>query len=770
MEKQIKINVDIQQATDEFNKLAASLEKTDDAAKDLESSANKAGRSVTQQGKDVEAQNAKIQQMLKEEMQDLEELRKRRANSFSKKEIEEYNARIRETGQRIKSMGGSFEELKNVTMMSLGEMKKELRTLRNVNFGAMSPEQIQQTKQRMAELTDGIDDFQREIKTSSADAIPAMVNGLQGIVAGAQLVTGTLALFGVENKKLQQSMVALIGVSQSLNQLYLMIEQGTFRTMRATILNTAAKIKATIATTALGKAMLSLPIMWIVAGLALVAGAVAGLVTLFRRKASAMENLAKKYKETFEEGFKLVGQFTLIEKRIKETTKGTVDHARAVGDYNKMAKEQNLRLISVNDSMKEQNKVMEENKRLMMARVALTAVEAELTGLMQERLRLQFAMNSASGQDRLLLESAIRNMDKQIEGYFTLNNQLGSYVSQMNAAIQAEHEKGTAAENLIKGQKNATEETAKATKETEKQTVATRKATGELILMMDTIKMSADEISRYITEIYGTTIPDELEKVQTLTDEFFKMSRQGAIDVINDVNSTAQQRAEAINRVKEIDNDKLEKELKNIRDYGDAVNFYANTAAAAFQFVADASEEGSERQKKAMKAAAIADLVASQSVAIANLIVAWTKEIKDKQFLGLATGAALFATGLGIVSQIGSGIARISKLEDGGRGQFKGKRHSQGGMRFGNVEVEGGENFYVLSRSDSKKYGHVMDSVFDRIKNGQPPTTSYSPNINLNDKYTAGMYNIMKKQGETTDAGSYKEEKKGNKIRRIYKN
>jgi len=43
--------------------------------------------------------------------------------------------------------------------MSLGEMRKELRALRDMSFAGLSPEEIQQVRDRMAELTDGIGDF-----------------------------------------------------------------------------------------------------------------------------------------------------------------------------------------------------------------------------------------------------------------------------------------------------------------------------------------------------------------------------------------------------------------------------------------------------------------------------------------------------------------------------------------------------------------------------------------------------------------------------------
>ena len=59
-----------------------------------------------------------------------------------------------------------------------------------------------------------LETFKEQNEAASESGIPAFVAGLQGIVAAAQLVTGTLAMFGIENEKLEKSMVQLIGVAQ----------------------------------------------------------------------------------------------------------------------------------------------------------------------------------------------------------------------------------------------------------------------------------------------------------------------------------------------------------------------------------------------------------------------------------------------------------------------------------------------------------------------------------------------------------------------------
>ena len=206
---------------------------------------------------------------------------------------------------------GAYQEAIEGAAMSLGEMKRELRSLRNTSFSGMNPEQIAQVRARMAELTDQIGDFQAQIKTASADRIPALVAGFQGIISMAQLVTGTLSIFGIENEKLEKTMIQLIGVSQALSQLQEMSERRTLQNALAVAKDTYAKVANTIATKGmtlategasvasrgLGKALKSVPFIAIAAAIvAVVAGVVA-----FVAKMKEANIETKKHKLAMEE-------------------------------------------------------------------------------------------------------------------------------------------------------------------------------------------------------------------------------------------------------------------------------------------------------------------------------------------------------------------------------------------------------------------------------------------------------------------------------------
>ena len=213
---------------------------------------------------------------------------------------------------------GNYQKAADTVNMSLGEMKKELRELRNMSFTGLKPEEITQIRHRMAELTDAVGDFQAQINTASQDRIPALMDGLQGLVAVAQGVTGTLAIFGIETEKLDKAMVQLIGVSQALTTIQELQERGTLRVAWATAKDTVAKVAnavaakgqamattgATAATRLLGKAMASNPYLLLIAGAVALA---AGLYVLISRM-TATANSAKIMRKANEEASQSFGK------------------------------------------------------------------------------------------------------------------------------------------------------------------------------------------------------------------------------------------------------------------------------------------------------------------------------------------------------------------------------------------------------------------------------------------------------------------------------
>ena len=116
------------------------------------------------------------------------------------------------------------------------------------------------------------------------------------------------------------------------------------------------------------------------------------------------------------------------------------------------------------------------------------------------------------------------------------------------------------------------------------------------------------------------------------------------------------------------------------------------------------------------------------------------------------------AAGLAEDYNISSGIDKIKKMKHGGRGEFQGRSHEQGGIRFGDVEVEGGEKFWVMSKAKSQLYVDVMDKVFDGINSGKITASNGDKvvnNITLNDKYTRKMYESIENEKNRDETEKY---------------
>lgn len=150
-------------------------------------------------------------------------------------DIRTMNHQIRDGNKEIgnfKANIGNYDEAVNNANMSLGEMKKLLREMKNVSYEGMSPEQIKAHEKALANLVDRYSDANGVIKNMSTDTLPAVVNAFQMLIASAQIYTGLAKAFGADDekaKKLHQTMMILIGVSQALKTVQDGLEKQTLR-------------------------------------------------------------------------------------------------------------------------------------------------------------------------------------------------------------------------------------------------------------------------------------------------------------------------------------------------------------------------------------------------------------------------------------------------------------------------------------------------------------------------------------------------------------
>ena len=212
---------------------------------------------------------------------------------------------------RFQRKVGDYQSAVDTANKSIREMQLELRDLRSVPLDNLSPGEIAQVEQNMGRLTDAIGDANARIRVQAMDDIPALVASLQGVVAASQLVVGSMALFGVQDErveKLTQTMIQLVGVSQALATVSELVTSGQAKDLAIKTKDIAVSWAKTVATAAqtaatktlagaqalLNKVMKAFPLWAIVAAvMALVAGIVL-LIRNFDKVTAAFRNFGEK--------------------------------------------------------------------------------------------------------------------------------------------------------------------------------------------------------------------------------------------------------------------------------------------------------------------------------------------------------------------------------------------------------------------------------------------------------------------------------------------
>ena len=123
------------------------------------------------------------------------------------KKLNESSAEISRTFKQV----GDFNT-------SIGEMRKEYKLLSKTSLFGKTPEEIKAIQSRMAELKDGIGDYQARINSMSLDPFQKMAQGIQVTSSMMAGLSGAVALFGGENEKMQEMMqktVSLMAIAQA---------------------------------------------------------------------------------------------------------------------------------------------------------------------------------------------------------------------------------------------------------------------------------------------------------------------------------------------------------------------------------------------------------------------------------------------------------------------------------------------------------------------------------------------------------------------------
>lgn len=146
-----------------------------------------------------------------------DKLQRELAQNLAKANNEFKEARTQlEAASKSQDMLAAAGEKANKT---LGEMQRELRALKNTPLDFGDPKQVREVEQAMADLTAEIDDYKTKIKgLDTGEFAQNMAGVMEAGSAVLQItgqVTGALGIEGETFKKLQDSTVELIAVTQA---------------------------------------------------------------------------------------------------------------------------------------------------------------------------------------------------------------------------------------------------------------------------------------------------------------------------------------------------------------------------------------------------------------------------------------------------------------------------------------------------------------------------------------------------------------------------
>lgn len=201
--------------------------------------------------------------------------------------LKDQEKQVGQTGRNV----GNYNEAVDIAVMSMGEMRQELKILKNMSFADKSKKDIDEIKQRIGDLTDTMGDMRAEMAVMGGPGIGAVVSGLKGIAAATEGVVASLDILGVESEVLNglsQKMTSFIAVTQSLSEMEDLVNSGKakaialkIKDMAVTAAHTVASWAQVAATTAASAAQWLLNAAMAMNPIGLVVIAVAALIAGF---------------------------------------------------------------------------------------------------------------------------------------------------------------------------------------------------------------------------------------------------------------------------------------------------------------------------------------------------------------------------------------------------------------------------------------------------------------------------------------------------------
>ena len=247
----VKLEKEKQFATD---KTAQELEKLKAETKDL-TKENRLSLKIDQSKEGsynrLSAQYSKLKMEINAmSLEERENTKEGREKVRLSKQIYEEMTRLQMVTGKHQLKVGSYTEAVRESNMSLQEMRRELRMLREISLEGKTEAEIRDLNQAIGELSDNMKKYQQEQEAFGMDNMEMIAGASRAATGAIQGLAGAFNVLGVESeilRRVQQNMVSMIAISQALRAIEEAYHKRIFQTMAARIKDTAATIKNTIA-------------------------------------------------------------------------------------------------------------------------------------------------------------------------------------------------------------------------------------------------------------------------------------------------------------------------------------------------------------------------------------------------------------------------------------------------------------------------------------------------------------------------------------------
>lgn len=169
-------------------------------------------------------------------------------------ELANANNQFRQAKKEIESAAKSqeiFAAAGEQTNRTLGDMQRELSALKNTPFTGMDPKQVDNVKQRMADLMAEIQDYKLELKGLDAgEWAKNTAEGIEFITASASALSNGMKTLGVDSEVLgglESKTIELIAVVQAMGVVTEYLEKKKYKLIIANMQNIASMAKEAIA-------------------------------------------------------------------------------------------------------------------------------------------------------------------------------------------------------------------------------------------------------------------------------------------------------------------------------------------------------------------------------------------------------------------------------------------------------------------------------------------------------------------------------------------